>query len=388
MQIKSGTVSVTNGSPTVTGTNTTWLNRANAGDSFIVAGVPVFYTTASVDSNTQLTLSVAYAGTTQSDVSYAINQDFTPLTGLPEITTGDIEVAATFTRAMRQIDQQLSTAQDAGAITAAGVYPDTSSGIAGTTSGEYFFVPETDEFVLYLNSSGTAAEQLRFASLATALQYAQDAAQAATDAQNAADSAEQSLSDAQALQTDYEDVLTAAQQAQSSAEGSAAASEQYAASSASSATEAGQDADRAEAAADVATLSNAIYPDTATGIAEVEDGEYFSTPSADGDVYLELYRNNAGTADLIATYPTQQGLQSVVGTIVHLTTSTTYTMPTNVPDQSRFAFTKTGGVVPIIEAGTGQTIEVVGQSMADIEYDIQQELVLVLNGSVWEVLNV
>ena len=388
MQIKSGTVSVTNGSPTVTGTNTTWLNRVDAGDSFIVAGIPVFYTIASVDSNTQLTLSVGYAGTSQTDVSYAINQDFTPLTGLPEIQTGDIEVAATFTRAMRQIDQQLSTAQDAGAITAAGVYPDTSSGIAGTTSGEYFFVPESDEFVLYLNSSGSASEQLRFTSLTTALQYAQDAAQAATDAQNAANDAEQALSDSQDLRTEYETVLTEAQQAKSSAEGSAFAANQHATQSASSAIEAGQDADRAEAAADVATLSNDIYPDTATGIAQTEDGSYFSTPSGDNSIYLELYRNNAGTADLIATYPTQQGLQSVVGTIVHFTTTTTYTMPTDVPDQSRFVFTKTGNVSPNIDAGTGQTINVLGESLSTIEYDISQELVLVLNGSVWEVLNV
>ena len=65
-QYKTGTATVTNGSATVTGTNTLWLANVTAGDSFTVAGDAVMYDVASVDSDTQITLSVAYAGATAS----------------------------------------------------------------------------------------------------------------------------------------------------------------------------------------------------------------------------------------------------------------------------------------------------------------------------------
>ena len=42
-QYKTGTATVTNNSPTVTGTNTLWLANVTAGDSFTVAGDGIIF---------------------------------------------------------------------------------------------------------------------------------------------------------------------------------------------------------------------------------------------------------------------------------------------------------------------------------------------------------
>ena len=107
-QYKTGTATVTNGSATVTGTNTLWLANVTAGNSFTVAGDGVMYDVASVDSDTQITLSAPYAGTTASGVVYAIGTGFTVPDSFPEMSQGDIETATIFTRAMRTIQSKFS----------------------------------------------------------------------------------------------------------------------------------------------------------------------------------------------------------------------------------------------------------------------------------------
>jgi len=102
-QYSTGLSSVTNGSATVTGTNTLWLANVTAGDSFTIASTGVMYNVASVDSDTQVTLSAPYAGTTASGVVYAIGTGFTVPDSFPEMSQGDIETATIFTRAMRKI---------------------------------------------------------------------------------------------------------------------------------------------------------------------------------------------------------------------------------------------------------------------------------------------
>lgn len=67
-----GTVAVTNGSTTVTGTATAWTTNARPGDVLLVDGQIVEIAT--VGSNTAITLAVAWSGSTASGLSYAIVQ--------------------------------------------------------------------------------------------------------------------------------------------------------------------------------------------------------------------------------------------------------------------------------------------------------------------------
>jgi len=107
-QYSTGLSSVTNNSPTVTGTNTLWLANVTAGDSFTIASTGVMYNVASVDSDTQVTLSAPYAGVTASGVVYAIGTGFTVPDSFPEMSQGDIETATIFTRAMRKIQSKFT----------------------------------------------------------------------------------------------------------------------------------------------------------------------------------------------------------------------------------------------------------------------------------------
>lgn len=109
-QYKTGTVSVTNGSATVTGSGTAWSSNVSPGDGFVVAGTSVPYTVASVSNNTSLTLSTPYQGSSASGESYAIWRDFTTNESLPELSQGDIETATLWTRALRKIDAFIGTA--------------------------------------------------------------------------------------------------------------------------------------------------------------------------------------------------------------------------------------------------------------------------------------
>lgn len=80
---ETGTISVTNGSPTVTGSGTTWSTNLKAGD-FIHLGAAdeidpeeVWYEIDTVDSNTQVTLTTNFAETTLSGQPYTARQTFT-----------------------------------------------------------------------------------------------------------------------------------------------------------------------------------------------------------------------------------------------------------------------------------------------------------------------
>lgn len=68
---RTGTVSVTNGSTTVTGSGTNWIDGAAVGEAFIGPDAKV-YEIASIASATQITLATPYQGTTQTGQSYQI----------------------------------------------------------------------------------------------------------------------------------------------------------------------------------------------------------------------------------------------------------------------------------------------------------------------------
>ncbi len=116
-QYKIGTATFTNGSATVTGTGTAWLTNLAAGqwitrkgtvsttyDAYIIGGIV---------SDTELTLTAPYGGTTATDVEYVAHKDFTP-DGAPLFSNGDVEFPAinnkwkstipSFSQAARSVD--------------------------------------------------------------------------------------------------------------------------------------------------------------------------------------------------------------------------------------------------------------------------------------------
>ena len=74
---RTGTVSVTNGSKTVTGVGTLWTTAVNAGDAFALVDANLnptgaWYEVEAVVSNTEITLKQTYAGTTGSNKQYCV----------------------------------------------------------------------------------------------------------------------------------------------------------------------------------------------------------------------------------------------------------------------------------------------------------------------------
>lgn len=68
-----GTVTVTNGSPNVTGVGTAWLTEAPAGSTFVSAD-GLTYTVQSVTTNTALVLTANYAGSTLAGQAYTVTR--------------------------------------------------------------------------------------------------------------------------------------------------------------------------------------------------------------------------------------------------------------------------------------------------------------------------
>lgn len=155
-QYKTGTSSVVQDSAVVSGVGTAWLANVSAGDSFVMAGTGVVYDIASVDGDTQLTLTVPYKGADRSG-AYAIQRDFTA-DGIPEMAQGDIETATIFTRAMRKIQSRLNQIADE-AANGTPTFAATAAGIAGTSDTEFFWVPDAGGLTLYQNDNDTAVAQ-------------------------------------------------------------------------------------------------------------------------------------------------------------------------------------------------------------------------------------
>ena len=155
-QYRTGTASVVQDSAVVSGTGTAWLANVSAGDGFVMAGTGAVYDIASVDSDTQITLTAPYQGADRSG-TYAIQRDFTA-DGIPEMAQGDIETATIFTRAMRKIQSRFNLLTGV-AANGAPTFADTAAGIAGTSDTEFFWVPDAGGLRLYQNDNGTAVAQ-------------------------------------------------------------------------------------------------------------------------------------------------------------------------------------------------------------------------------------
>lgn len=77
-----GTVAITQGSTTLTGTGTAWntanafsVNNAQAGGKIVIAGLPVIYEVSAVGGDTAITLTQKFVGETQTEATYVYFED-------------------------------------------------------------------------------------------------------------------------------------------------------------------------------------------------------------------------------------------------------------------------------------------------------------------------
>ncbi len=109
-----GTVKVTNGSPSVTGTGTGWATALIKGGVFYAGGAA--YPVQSVDSETALTLAIPYVGATATGLTYAIDRQRSQATSavamndrlaqiIHQIAIGNVEQLSALSFAARQILQ-------------------------------------------------------------------------------------------------------------------------------------------------------------------------------------------------------------------------------------------------------------------------------------------
>ena len=77
-----------------------------------------------------------------------------------------------------------------------------------------------------------------------------------------------------------------------------------------------ESAARAVVAADSATAAGKIYDSTALGLAATVSGGYFSVPSTESSEYLILYKNSAGVASKIKSYPSAAAIEAKVQEVV------------------------------------------------------------------------
>lgn len=95
---KSEIVSVASGSTIVTGTGTNWLAiGAKVGDKLRIDSYGIWYTIASVNTATQVTLSAAYSGTTVTNVAFTLKNG-----GLVSVTSGSTIVTGTNTNWIKE----------------------------------------------------------------------------------------------------------------------------------------------------------------------------------------------------------------------------------------------------------------------------------------------
>ncbi len=94
---RTGTVSVENASTTVTGSLTAWLMAAKTGDAFVGPDDARYEITA-VNSNTEIEIYPAYAGSTASGQSYAVERISTAWNSVSELSVTIAETAEAFQR--------------------------------------------------------------------------------------------------------------------------------------------------------------------------------------------------------------------------------------------------------------------------------------------------
>jgi len=144
-QYQNGTVSVTNNNNVVTGSGTLWLANISTGDLFTKEGDNVAYTVASIPSNTQITLTGNYGGSSSSGSSYGITIDFTS-EGYPLLSDGDLNTAAIYNEFARLVSN-------------ANIWSDNNVEYGTNVNGEFWKYPDGRQVCMHtiVTAAGTPA---------------------------------------------------------------------------------------------------------------------------------------------------------------------------------------------------------------------------------------
>jgi hypothetical protein len=103
-QYVTGTVGVTNASPTVNGTGTSWLSLSTPLLFKVDEDGEAIYEVASITDDTTLVLSSNYGGTTRAGLGYQLVQDFSSNLGIPLPSQGDADAGDWLRRSIVEID--------------------------------------------------------------------------------------------------------------------------------------------------------------------------------------------------------------------------------------------------------------------------------------------
>jgi hypothetical protein len=112
MIYSAGTIAVTSGLPTVTGTGTKWKKRVNAGDVFQLTSSGAPYLISAVLSDTSLRLAEPYAAGTETAANYVISSDFSRFYSIPYPNRQDVDKASVLRRSINRIDKVLDSLSD------------------------------------------------------------------------------------------------------------------------------------------------------------------------------------------------------------------------------------------------------------------------------------
>lgn len=183
---KSGTCSVTSGSPTVTGTGTAWVDNVRIGSDGFVGPDGLLYEISKVVSATEITLAAAYKGTTASSGGYAI----APIQGYTK------ELADKAAALIDQFSDAEATAASSASAAASSASAASDSATAAASSASAASTSETNA-----KKSETKAASSASAAASSASAAASSATSAASTLANTIRvDTSQSFTDAQKLQ--------------------------------------------------------------------------------------------------------------------------------------------------------------------------------------------
>lgn len=163
-QLKTNTVTVTNGSNSVVGSGTAWLtgpNPVTVGAYLIISdengGSPTVYEVQAIPSDTSITLTTNWAGVTGT-YNAVIHIDFLP-NGVPQLASGDLETVAVINRAHKILGDDIASGTAAATTTTRGTVEKATSteSIAGVADDKFPDVKGVKAF-LYDRMVGTVSQ--------------------------------------------------------------------------------------------------------------------------------------------------------------------------------------------------------------------------------------